>query len=380
MGLDEYRSKINDIDKELMQLFERRMELVTEIAQYKKENNLPIYHKDREDEVIAKNVAMVENEELKDFAKDFLNSLMAVSRAYQRVKIKDEKSYNVNLVNIDNKNRFNSNITVGFPGVEGSFTETALIKYCGTECKKLNFEDFEDVFINLKEGKIDYGIVPIENSSTGAITETYDLLRKYGFYIVGEQCIRINQNLLGIKGATLEEIDEVYSHPQGFEQSTEFLKQYPHWKRIPYHNTAIAAQMVRDLKDKTKAAIASDRAAEKYKLEILKGNINNCSNNHTRFIIIGKNLENAKDFNKLSVIFAIEDGVGALYNVLRYFSENNINMVKIESRPIREKEWKYFFYVDFEGNLEQDAVNEALQLIDENSKYFRLLGAYKKFV
>ena len=167
-----------------------------------------------------------------------------------------------------------SNIKVGYQGVKGSFSEEAMIEFFGYNQDTVNYEKFEDVFIGLKKDEIDYGILPFENSCTGAITAVYDLLSKYGFYIVGEECIKIKQNLVGIKGAKVEDIEEVYSHPQGFEQSKIFFKDHEDLKLIYFYNTAISAKHVSELNDKSKAAIASTRAAKIYGLDVIEEEIN----------------------------------------------------------------------------------------------------------
>ena len=278
---------------------------------------------------------------------------------------------------IENKRSLN-NIRIGYQGVKGSFSEEAMIKYFGENHENNNYEEFEDVFSALKNDEIDYGILPIENSYTGAITSVYDLLVKYGLYIVGEECIKIDQNLIGIKGTKINDIKEVYSHPQGFEQSKEFLSNYSNLKLIPFHNTAISAKYISELNDKSKAAIASLRAAKIYDLDIIQKEINDKDDNHTKFIIVGRKLESSKDCNKITVVFSLDDKSGTLYNLLRHFAENNINMIKIESRPSKNEPWQYLLYVDFEGNIENEDVKKAIRLIEENSEYFKLLGSYKK--
>ena len=285
-------------------------------------------------------------------------------------KINDNISVNTNKKNL-------SNIKIGYQGVKGSFSEEAMIKYFGENHKNTNYEEFEEVFIALKSNEIDYGILPIENSYTGAITNVYDLLVKYGFYIVGEECIKINQNLIGIKGTEISDIKEIYSHPQGFEQSREFLSNNNKLKLIPFHNTAISAKYISELNDKSKAAIASLRAAEIYNLDVIQEEINDKDDNQTKFIIIGKELESSKECNKITVVFSLDDKSGTLYNLLRHFAENNINMLKIESRPSKGELWQYLLYVDFEGNIENEDVKKAIKLIEENSEYFKLLGSYK---
>ena len=271
-----------------------------------------------------------------------------------------------------------NDLKIGYQGVKGSFSEEAMISFFGENNKSLNYEKFEDVFISLKNDEIDYGILPFENSCTGAITAVYDLISKYGFYIVGEECIKINQNLVGVKGATVDDIKEVYSHPQGFEQSKNFLRNHEDFKLIYFYNTAISAKHVSKLNDKSKAAIASSRAAKIYNLDILAKNIHDNNNNHTKFVIISKNLESSKESNKITVSFSLENRAGSLYNLLGHFVKNNLNMIKIESRPSNGELWEYVLYVDLEGNINDEKVKNAIKLIKEETRYFKLLGCYKK--
>ena len=271
-----------------------------------------------------------------------------------------------------------NDLKIGYQGVKGSFSEEAMISFFGENNKSLNYEKFEDVFISLKNDEIDYGILPFENSCTGAITSVYDLISKYGFYIVGEECIKINQNLVGVKDATVDDIKEVYSHPQGFEQSKKFLRNHEDFKLIYFYNTAISAKHVSKLNDKGKAAIASSRAAKIYNLDILAKNIHDNNNNHTKFVIISKNLESSKESNKITVSFSLENRAGSLYNLLGHFVKNNLNMIKIESRPSNGELWEYVLYVDLEGNINDEKVKNAINLIKEETRYFKLLGCYKK--
>ena len=271
-----------------------------------------------------------------------------------------------------------NDLKIGYQGVKGSFSEEAMISFFGENNKSLNYEKFEDVFISLKNDEIDYGILPFENSCTGAITAVYDLISKYGFYIVGEECIKINQNLVGVKDATVDDIKEVYSHPQGFEQSKNFLRNHEDFKLIYFYNTAISAKHVSKLNDKSKAAIASSRAAKIYNLDILAKNIHDNNNNHTKFVIISKNLQSSKESNKITVSFSLENRAGSLYNLLGHFVKNNLNMIKIESRPSNGELWEYVLYVDLEGNINDEKVKNAIKLIKEETRYFKLLGCYKK--
>ncbi|EKQ56467.1 MULTISPECIES: prephenate dehydratase [unclassified Clostridium] len=377
--IDDYRSRIDEIDKEITRLFEERMNTVINIGNYKKANNLPIFNRDREDEVIEKNVGYLKNKDYEDETRKFFISLMEVARELQSRKMieAEEAEYKKTVVT---EVKIMKEGKVGFFGAQGSFSEEAMLKYFGPIENARSYAEFEDIFIAVKNDEIRYGILPIENSSTGAISQVYDLLYKYGFYIVGEECIKINQHLMGVSGTTLDTIKEVYSHPQPIQQSTEFLKNHSNWKLIPFHSTAASAKLISDLNDISKAVIASNRAANIYNLEIIKENINNKSDNSTRFIIISKELEWDESCDKVSVVFSLEHKAGTLYKLLRHFAENNINMMKIESRPMEKGAWKYFLYVDFEGNIENEQVKKALKLIEQSSAYFKLIGGYRKSV
>ena len=373
--LEDYRVEIDRIDKELTILFEKRMDMVLKVANYKKENNVQIFHKNREDMVFNNARDNLTNKDYGDEVVKFFNATMEIGKGLQRRKIDDIKKLaevKVERAGIDKSKK------VGFPGVAGSFTQEAAIKFFGDKIERVSYEDFEDIFKALEKDEIYYGIIPIENSSTGAISQNYDLLHKYGYYIVGEEYLKIQQHLVGLKDTTLDTIKEVYSHPQGIEQSSEFLKKYDNWNLIPFHNTSTSAKLIKDLADNTKVAIASRRAAHIYGLEIIEECINDQKDNNTRFIVISKELKVVNDADKVSVVFSLENEAGTLYRLLRYFAENNINMIKIESRPTKDTPWKYFLYVDFEGDIDSEEVLNALKLIEKNSGYFKLLGSYKK--
>ena len=370
--LDSYRSEIDNIDKEMTLLFENRMNLSKKISDYKKNNNMQIYQSEREELVIAKNISYLQNKEYESFLRSYYMNLMNLSRLIQSKEI--NSNYNSEKVIKYPK----ENLKVGYQGVIGSFSEEAMHKHFSSIKNTKNYETFEELFIALKNEEIDYAIAPIENSSTGGISKVYDLLKIYDFYIVGEECIKINQHLIGVKGATINDIQEVYSHPQGFEQSAESLKRYENIKLIPYLNTAISAKLVSDLNDKTKAAIASERAAKIYNLDIIDSNINDIKDNYTKFVIIGRNFEVGNACDKSSIIFSTEHESGELYRLLKYFADYNINLTKIESRPNKHIPWQYLFYVDFEGSIKEEKIKRAIANIENESKYFKFLGSYKK--
>ncbi|WP_066495101.1 prephenate dehydratase [Abyssisolibacter fermentans] len=267
---------------------------------------------------------------------------------------------------------------IAYQGVAGSFGNIAALKYTHNSSNALACKHFCDVFDSLEQGKAICGILPIENSTTGGVATVYDLLIKYGYYIIDEVCIKIEHNLLGVKGTKLEDIRYVYSHPQAIMQSEEYL-QSNNWDLIPYTNTAASAKYISECNDKTKAAVASIKASEIYDLAVLSSNINSNNSNYTRFIVIGSNLVRKVSNDKISIVVSVPHKAGALCNILKHFSENSINLLKIESRPIKDKPWEYLFHIDFEGNLNNSVVIDALKNIKENSCHYKLLGNYKSY-
>ena len=225
-------------------------------------------------------------------------------------------------------------------------------------------------------GNADYAVLPIENSTAGIVADIYDLLTEYKLFIVGEQVLRVEHVLLGLPGAKLSDISCVYSHPQGLAQCKAYLEEHRDWKKAEVSNTAAAAKKVSEEKEKSHAAIASRDAGKFYGLEILAENICKNDQNVTRFIIPGKNPVYQKDASKISVCFEARHESGTLYNVLSHMIYNGLNMTKIESRPIPGKTWEYRFFVDFEGNLRDSAVKNALRGMEAETSYMRVLGNY----
>ncbi len=388
MDLDKLRIEIDDIDKNIVKLFEKRMEIVENVAYYKYQNNINILNSEREKQVVEKNINKLKNQDYKLALEDFFYDLMKTSRNYQSNKIQQW----------DNENREETNeainvkeqtlvadedmVNVVYQGVPGSFSYEALEKFFEDDIKenkvnKINVESFRGVFEAIQNNKAEFGILPIENSSTGGISDVYDLLRENDLYIVGEVKVKVEHNLLGIKGAIIEDLEEVYSHPQGLEQSKEFLSQYNKWKSIPYINTASSAKLIKESGDITKGCIASIKAKEIYGLELLSEKINFNGKNYTRFIIISKNIDISGDYDKVSIVLSVMHKSGALHDILTIFKKYNLNMMKIESRPIIEKPWEYFFYIDFEGNINSENVKKAIEEIKKNSRFNKYLGNYK---
>lgn len=369
--LNECRKEIDAIDQQMIALFEKRMNVAKDVVTYKLAHNMPIFQSEREKQVIEKNVNRITNEQLKSFAALYVQDMMNISKSYQATFVPVSDTYR--LIEPDFKN-----IVVGFQGVPGSFSEHALESYFGKDTTRKNFQQFEDVFKALDHDDIDYGVVPLENSSTGAINDNYDLIRDYGFFIVGEQQISISQHLLGLKGSRIEDITDVYSHPQGILQTSLFLNEHPYIHPREFANTATAAKYVAQQHNPHFAAIASKKAAQIYGLEILQENIHNIQSNSTRFIIFGKHLEKVKDASCVSIVFTVAHKVGALYQVMKIINDHQINMLRIESRPLKDTPWEYYFYVDFEGNLENQNIQLALEDMKAHTSTLRILGNYVK--
>lgn len=274
----------------------------------------------------------------------------------------------------------NKKLRVACYGARGAYTYEAMEKQFGNREKEVIFCPlFEDVVKAVREGQADYGVVPMENSSTGGITEVYDLIQHYDCAIVGEQMVKIEHVLLGIPGATLDDIDTVYSHPQGFAQCREFFMEKRNWRQQPYFSTAQSAEKVAREGKKNQAAVASRMAGRLYGLQVLKDTIAFNSSNYTRFFIIGPAMEIADDADKITLVLSVRHEPGALYHVLGYFFYGGMNMTHLESRPIKGKPFEYFFHIDVTGRLKDPANAQTLKGIESMSTYFKILGNYPSY-
>ncbi len=377
MGLLELRNEINEIDDAMLKLFIRRMEAAKKVANYKLENNIDILNIERENEVIERAKAYVEGDMLKNEVARMMNLLMNSSRALQAEIIESaelEKEKNNRDTQLESKNSIRR---VAYQGVDGSNSHEVACAYFSKEDDLLKYSSFKEVFESVENGEADYGILPIENSYTGSINEIYDYLGKSDIKIVGEYIIDIRHNLMAKKGTKIEDIRKVYSHPQGFLQSKKFLSKNKQMEQVSYHNTAISAKYVRDALENDIAAIASNSAAKIYGLEILESNINDQDENKTKFIIVSKDYRDSDENNKITLMFNISHKAGVLHKVLSHLSHNELNISKLESRPIEGKEWEYSFYMDIVGNTKSKKIEYVLKLIENEVIGFKLLGCYK---
>ena len=268
-------------------------------------------------------------------------------------------------------------LKVGCYGAKGSYTYEAMEQqFAGREREESYFPLFEDVVKAVKDGSIDYGVVPIENSSTGGITEVYDLIQKYDCAVVGEQLVKIEHNLLGIPGATLDDIDTVYSHPQGFRQCRPFFNEHRDWTLEPYFSTSRSAERVAEDGKKNQAAVASRTAARLYGLSVLAENIYFNASNYTRFFIIAPKMEIAEDADKITLVISVKHEPGALYHVLGYFFYGGMNMTHLESRPMEGRPFEYFFHIAVKGRIHDPSNAQTLHGLASMCTYFKVLGNY----
>ncbi|MEG2413668.1 MAG: chorismate mutase [Clostridia bacterium] len=366
--LDELRSQIDEIDKKMIALLEKRMQVAQAVGEYKKQHKTPVLQTARESVVFDNAVKNLNDKSYAPQAKEFMTAVMDISKDSQR-KIVD------NALEMEFERKpFDFDAPKGFFGLKGSNTEQAMINFFGNENGKA-YQEFEGVFSAIEKDEIRYGILPIENSSTGAINDIYDLLDKYNLYIIGEQWLRIDNNLFAKKGSLNGEARQVFSHPQALLQCDKFVREN-NMQPIACDSTAYACKLVSE-SDENCAAIASARTGKLYGLELLEKDINDCSDNFTRFIVIAKHLTTAVG-NKISIEFGLENQVGTLFNALKYFAKYDINMIMIESRPVKNNPCNYYFYIDLEGNCQDKKMLTALEYIKAKSYKFKLLGEYRK--
>lgn len=369
------REEIDSVDAKIVELFERRMELAREVAEFKIKTGKKVFDREREANKLAALKAMAGNDFNRHGIEELFQQIMSMSRKFQyQLLAKENKLGKLPFEKVEDIRIKDAKVV--FQGVEGAYSQMAMYEYFGKDVENLHVDTFRDAMAAIKEGRADFAVLPIENSSAGSVTDMYDLLTEFDNYIVGEQIIRIEHALLGIEGAELNDISTVYSHPQGLMQCSKFLDEHREWRQISLQNTAVAAKKVYDDKDKSQAAIASKAAAEIYGLSILKEQLNFSDTNSTRFIIVTNRKIFRQDADKISICFELPHASGTLYNMLSHFIYNNLSMTKIESRPLEGKNWEYSFFIDFEGNLNDSAVRNALMGISEEAINFKILGNY----
>ena len=374
MDLLDLRNQLDGIDAQIVELYEKRMGICKQVAEYKISTGKKVFDKQREMEKLATVRSLTHNEFNAHGVQELFEQIMSMSRKLQYQLLAESGSLGkLPFIGVDKLETQKARVV--FQGAEGAYSQAAMMQYFGDKVNSFHVDTFRDAMAAIEEGSADFAVLPIENSTAGIVNEIYDLLVEFENYIVGEQIIKIEHCVLGVPGSRLSDIKTVYSHPQSLMQSAKYLETRD-WKQISMQNNAFAARKVADEQDKSQAAIAGAHAAEIYGLEILEQGVNHSDTNSTRFIIITNQKIFKKDAGKISICFELPHQSGSLYRMLSHFIYNNLNMTKIESRPIEDRNWEYRFFIDFEGNLAESAVKNALRGLREEAKNLKVLGNY----
>lgn len=373
MDLLELRKEIDSIDEQLIPLLLKRMSISEKVAQYKVERGIPVLNAEREQQILD-NVAKKCGEQ-GDTIKTVFSATMDASRALQHKIIGGGKELRDKIGESTYTGMLNANgASIACQGVEGA--------YSGVTAKKLFpdspikfYKQFEDVFESVNKGETKFGVIPVENSTAGSVHESYDLIMKYRFYIVGAYDLKIDHCLCAKENTKYEDITDVYSHPQALSQCNNFLKNFD-FTGINFSNTAAAAKFVSQSDKSNIAVICSEFAAKKYGLKILKRNVQNNNNNRTRFIVISKELIIGENADKISLIFSAPHTTGSLYRVLGRFSMAGLSLTKLESRPIPNQDFSYHFYVDVMGSVRDEATLDLMCALYDELPEFEFLGNF----
>lgn len=380
MDITQLREKIDNIDDQLVNLFTQRMEITRDIAAYKKENNLPIYVPARERQKLQE-AAKLAGPDMDDYTRVLYSMIFELSRSYQsKQNSTATELYRKITDSIENTPKlFPQAPMVACQGVEGAYSQIACEKIFKNPMI-MYFKNFDAIFGAIEQGLCQYGILPIENSTAGSVKKVYDLMIHHNFSIVRTFRLKIDHNLLAKPGTKLSDIQEIYSHEQAINQCSDFLKNMPGVKIIPVENTAVAAQMVAQSQDNHAAAISSKGCEEIYGLCSLADSIQDKGNNRTRFICISKNLEIYPGADKTSIMMVLPHKPGALYKVLARLYVLGINVIKLESRPIPDRDFEFMFYFDLETSIYSQEFVQLMCELDDLCEEFKYLGSYSEVV
>ncbi len=375
LDLTQLRDEIDSIDGQIVRLFEERMAVSEKVARFKIETGKPVFDPKREKEKLDALSRQASGEFNSRGIYELYRQIIAISRKRQYQLIgKQPDSAKPLFTPVEALKK--EGVTVVFQGVEGAYSYAAMHTFFGKDIQSFHVDTWKDAMEAIKNQKADFAVLPIENSTAGIVQDNYDLLTRYDHVIVGEQIIPCQHALVGLPGTSLGQIRDVYSHPQALMQCREFLEAHREWNTHEFGNTAAAAKKIAEDKDRTQAAISSPYAADFFGLAVLKENIYTNAGNSTRFIIVTKEKIYCRDAGKISVSYELLHESGSLYNSLSHFIYNGLNMTKIESRPIFGRNWEYRFFVDFEGNLSDSAVKNALRGLEAETRNFRIHGNY----
>ena len=380
MDLAQLRSEIDKIDDELVRLFVQRMGITAQVADYKKEHHLPILVPAREREKLL-DVSLKAGPEMADYTRVLYSMLFELSRSYQNKRNETQTALYQQISDAINHTPklLSQTPMVACQGVEGAYSQIACEKIFKAPAI-MYFKNFEGVFTAIEQGLCQYGILPLENSSAGSVNKVYDLMIKHNFSIVRTFCLKIDHNLLANPGATLNDIKEIYSHEQAISQCEEFLHQHPTIKVTAVENTAVAAEMVSKSGRTDVAALSSRSCAELYGLHCLATSIQDKGNNRTRFICISKNLEIYPGSDKTSIMMVLPHRPGSLYKVMARMFVLGINVTKLESRPIPDRDFEFMFYFDLDTSIYSDEFIQLMCELDDLCEEFKYLGSYSEVV
>lgn len=377
MDLQQCREEIDKIDKQMVELFEQRMVIAKNVAEYKRSTGKEVLDLAREQQKIEAVMALTNNEFNRHGVAELFTHIMSMSRKLQYAMLTTGRETSFDKINELPKSK---DTKVVYFGTSGSYTQQAMEACFGTTIDSFPAETFREVMSAVRDGRADYGVLPIENTTTGGITDSYDLLVEFENCIVADHVVKVDHALLSLPEATLEDITTVYSHPQAILQSKVFLSKYPKMNAIDQGSTAGCAKKVMEDGDKTQAAIGSLKAASTYGLKVLAENLNHENKNSTRFIIITNKKQYIQGADKVSVCFSLPHESGSLYSMLSHIIYNDLNMTKIESRPLAGRNFQYRFFVDFDGSIESPAVANALAGIEAEALDIKVLGNYKSII
>ncbi len=369
------REKIDSVDREIVRLFEERMEISEDIARVKAHTDRKVYDKEREAAKIAAVRELAHGEFNKRGIGELFSQIMGMSRRRQYAILESGREPGrTPFIEVDDLDR--ENIRVVYQGVEGAYSHAALQAYFGSGTDSFHVKKFRDAMEAIADGSADYAVLPIENTTAGIVADNFDLLVDFENYIVAEQIIPVEHMLMAPRGSSIDDVKLVYSHPQALSQCDSLFVRHPDWRAVAFDNTAMAARKVSDDNRKEEAAIASRFAAELFGLDILQEHVNDMDANETRFMIVTNQRIFVKGARKISICFELPHSSGTLYNILSNFIYNDVNMTHIESRPIPGRNWEYRFFIDFEGNLNEASVRSALRGIRQEAINMKILGNY----
>jgi len=380
MKLNDLREQIDTVDDQLVRLFIKRMDLSAQVADYKKANNMPIHVPAREREIL-KDVAQKAGPEMANYTRVLYSMLFELSKSYQSKRNTDTTPlYQAITESIENTEKlFPQEAMVACQGVEGAYSQIACEKMFKAPMI-MYFKNFDGVFNAIEQGLCQYGILPIENSTAGSVKKIYDLMIHHNFSIVRSFRMKVDHNLIAKPSAKLSDIKEIYSHEQAINQCSEFLKTLPGVKVIPVENTAVAASIVAQSDRMDIAAISSHACEELYGLKSLADSVQDEGNNRTRFICISKKLEIYPGSDKTSIMMILPHKPGALYRVLARMYTLGINVIKLESRPLPDKDFEFMFYFDLETSIYSDEFVQLMCELDNLCEEFKYLGSYTEVV